>query len=280
MGNQEKRITTKRERQKTSKKILENSLLKCEIFFIINKKNEEEFIMPQTLKLRFNEIVKERFTKEFDTKKVDIEDDLAYIKNDRDGAFVDHTYEVLRCKKIKAIKLSALNAEDTIYVRNGIILPEDDYDIPLFTYDLVEASSRMFSTIDIVPLLKNEEYNKRYVLPMKPITDKYNDIPRIEGAKQDISEWGKEFESGQKLYIRCAKEYEPKIEEAFNEYLDLYISFIKNAEPINDENAKKEMANLKERYKKAYHENDPGVGPMTIFFGKEWAEKFFEEFPF
>jgi len=209
-----------------------------------------------------------------------IDDELAYIKNDRDGALVDHKYEVYSCDKIKEIKLSALNAEDVIYVRNGIIVPEENYDIPLFSYDLVEALKRMFATVDIVPLLKTEDYAKRYIAPMKPITDKYAEIPRIEGLKQDISDWGKEFESGQKLYVRCAKEYEPSTEEAFAEYLDMYIEFIKNAEPLTDEKTKAEMADIKQRYKEAYHENDPGVGPMVVFFGKEWTEKFFKEFPF
>ena len=235
--------------------------------------------MPQSMKLRFNEMLRDKFSSEFGLTKVEVDDELAYIKNDKDGALVDHTYEVFSCEKIKAIKLSALNADGVIYVRNGIILPEDNYDLPLFTYDLVEASSRMFTTIDIVPLLKNDDYRNKYVAPMKPITEKYSNIPRIEGAKQDISDWGKEFESGQKLYVRCAKEQEGATEEAFTEYLDLYIDFIKNAQPINDAKAKAEMDDIKEKYRVAYHENDPGVGPMTIFFGKEWAEKLFKEFP-
>ncbi len=236
--------------------------------------------MPQTLKLRFNEIVKERFEKDYELTKLEVEDDLAYMKAEKDGATMEHIYEAYSCDKIKKLRLAKLNAEGAVYVRNAVVVPCDDYDLPLFSYDIVESVSKLFAILDFTPWRKTDEYRKKYVEPMKPIHEKQSDIPVIEAAKQELSEWGREFESGYKLYMRCAKEQEPRIEEAFKEYLELYMGFLKDAKPIDDEAVKKEISEYKKYYQEVYRKNDPGIGPVTVFFGKEWAERFFVDFPF
>ncbi|MBI5376174.1 MAG: hypothetical protein HZA77_12110 [Candidatus Schekmanbacteria bacterium] len=236
--------------------------------------------MTQTMKLRFNEIVKNRFSALYNLKPIEIEDDLKYIKKEKDGATMEHVYEAYSCDKIKKIRLAQLNAEGAVYVRNGVIVPEDIYDLPIFSYDIVESVRRTFAILDITPWRRTEDYMKKYIEPMKPVFESWQNIPKIIEAKQELSEWGREFESGYKLYIRCEKQYEPEIEVAFNKYLDLYISYLKDAKPITDPAVKKEIDDYKKHYQKVYQENDPGKGPVTVFFGHDWAERFFKDFPF
>ncbi|RMF98433.1 MAG: hypothetical protein D6734_00335 [Candidatus Schekmanbacteria bacterium] len=236
--------------------------------------------MPQTLKLRYNEMVKERFANEYELTKIEVDDDLAYMKAEKDGATMEHIYEAYKCEKIKKIRLAKLNAEGAVYVRNAVIVPCDNYDLPLFSYDIVESVNKLFAIIDIIPWRKTEEYRKKYVEPMKPIKEKHSNIPVLEKAKQELSDWGREFESGYKFYLRCEKKYEPRVEEAFKDYLELYMGYLKEAVPIEDEAIKKEILDYKKYYQEVYQKNDPGKGPVTVFFGKEWADRFFADFPF
>ncbi|RMF94203.1 MAG: hypothetical protein D6734_08365 [Candidatus Schekmanbacteria bacterium] len=232
------------------------------------------------MKLDYNEILLKRFSELYLLEELEMEEDLKYKKVERDGITAENISKEYRCEKIKVIRIGELNAQGAVYVRNATIVCNDDYDIPIFAYDVVETEPWCFTTIDISPLRKTDEYRKKYVYPLKPIYEKYCNIPSIEKMRQELPDWAKELDSGFSFYANYDKKYEPQVREAFNDYLNLYLKFVKEAKPVEDESVRAELIEYKEHYKKVYKENDPGIGPTAAFFGKEWSERLFENFPF
>jgi phycoerythrobilin:ferredoxin oxidoreductase len=67
---------------------------------------------------------------------------------------------------------------------------------------------------------------------------------------------------------------------AFKEYLNAYLTFVEQAEPVTDteELANIEVAQL--RYLRYRAEKDPARGMFNRFYGPEWTEEYIHGFLF
>jgi len=50
-----------------------------------------------------------------------------------------------------------------------------------------------------------------------------------------LSDWAKYFDSGFSFDLNYDHKYEPQLHEAFIDYLNIYLKFVKESEPIQDE---------------------------------------------
>ena len=67
---------------------------------------------------------------------------------------------------------------------------------------------------------------------------------------------------------------------AFREYLDTYISFVEQAEPINDPDHLAAIQDAQLRYIRYRAEKDPARGMLTRYYGAEWTEEYIHGFLF
>ncbi len=63
------------------------------------------------------------------------------------------------------------------------------------------------------------------------------------------------------------------IRPAFNDYLQLYLNLVAEAEPVNDDRAELLLSGQK-RYTAYRAEKDPARGMLTRFYGSEWTESY------
>ncbi|MCK5422601.1 MAG: hypothetical protein KAJ08_10575, partial [Deltaproteobacteria bacterium] len=59
--------------------------------------------------------------------------------------------------------------------------------------------------------------------------------------------------------------------------LELWIGYVEEAKPVGDLALKDNASNFKKRFRKVFHENDPGQDSLYRNFGKDWAEKYYRE---
>ena len=69
------------------------------------------------------------------------------------------------------------------------------------------------------------------------------------------------------------------IKPAFDDYLNCFLDLIANAKRISLERSSK-VLNGQKKYMRYRAEKDPAHGLFSGFFGKEWSEKYMNEFLF
>lgn len=67
---------------------------------------------------------------------------------------------------------------------------------------------------------------------------------------------------------------------AFRDYLQAYLDFVEQAQPVTDPLALKEIEQAHRRYLRYRAEKDPARGMFTRFYGPEWTEEYIHGFLF
>ena len=60
------------------------------------------------------------------------------------------------------------------------IYPEACFDLPVFIFDITQMKKKMVAYINFMPLSNNPDYLKKYIGPLKAVTDKYSYFPKKE----------------------------------------------------------------------------------------------------
>ena len=68
--------------------------------------------------------------------------------------------------------------------------------------------------------------------------------------------------------------------EAFKDYLQAYLTFVKLAQPITNVDKLAEIKEAQLRYLRYRAEKDPARGMFTRFYGPEWTEEYIHGFLF
>lgn len=180
--------------------------------------------------------------------------------------------------KLRQIRAAHVQAGDSLQVLNFVIFPELAYDLPFFGGDLVTLPGGHLIAIDMQPLFHTDAYRAKYTQPVAPIFERY----------QPLLEWGGDFpEEAQQFFSPAFLWTRPKdtavvettVFEAFQDYLNAYITLVKAAEPAPAE----ELAAIKTAHLAYLHyraEKDPARGMFTRFYGPEWTEEYIHGFLF
>lgn len=182
--------------------------------------------------------------------------------------------------KLRQIRAAHVQGGDSLQVLNFVIFPHLNYDLPFFGADLVTLPGGHLIALDMQPLFAgNADYEARYSAPLMPTFQRYQaDLP-----------WGGDFPAEAQPFFSPAflwtrpsetEKVETAVFNAFKDYLDAYLSFVDEAQPIEDPDRLAEIAAAQLRYVHYRAEKDPARGMFRRFYGEEWTEEYIHGFLF
>lgn len=198
----------------------------------------------------------------------------------------DHQTEVLttstglQSTKLRQIRAAHVQGGSALQVLNFVIFPRLHYDLPFFGADLVTLPGGHLIALDMQPLFREDPaYQARYSEPVLPIFHHY----------QQFLEWGGDFPEEAKPFFSPAflwtrpKETElvqTQVFAAFKAYLDAYLNFVDQAQPVTDPDYLQAIQAAQLRYLRYRAEKDPARGMFRRFYGEEWTEEYIHGFLF
>ena len=159
-------------------------------------------------------------------------------------AQVQGGFKAFRAEKIEKIGIGSFCSNKEIHHGFCTIIPDEDYDLPMFMSQWEEGVKEIRFLVDIMPTvdsLIDEEYRKRYLESVQPLWEKYASLPGICPEGSDV------IRSLCSIIYTAAKV--PIDKEGMRlaalaphtEYLKSYLNFLKEAYPIKDDTKRKEV---------------------------------------
>ncbi|MEO0540106.1 MAG: phycoerythrobilin:ferredoxin oxidoreductase [Cyanobacteria bacterium P01_A01_bin.105] len=182
--------------------------------------------------------------------------------------------------KLRQIRAAHVQGGDTLQVLNFVIFPRLEYDLPFFGGDLVTLPGGHLIAIDMQPLFRDEpDYQARYTAPILPMFEQYQAHLPWGG---DFPEEAQPFFSPAFLWTRPSETeaVQTHVFNAFMDYLEAYISFVEQAEPVTDPQRLADIEAAQLRYIRYRAEKDPARGMLTRYYGAEWTEEYIHGFLF
>ncbi|NES72842.1 MAG: phycoerythrobilin:ferredoxin oxidoreductase [Okeania sp. SIO2D1] len=182
--------------------------------------------------------------------------------------------------KLRQIRAAHVQGGAALQVLNFVIFPHLNYDLPFFGADLVTLPGGHLIALDMQPLFRDDpQYQEKYT---QPIWDTFQTHQQHLPWGGDFPEEAIPFFSPAFLWTRPQKTelVKTKVFEAFKDYLQAYLIFVKQAQPITDIEKLAEIKQAQLRYLRYRAEKDPARGMFTRFYGPEWTEEYIHGFLF
>ena len=163
---------------------------------------------------------------------------------------------------------------------NFVIFPHPTYDLPFFGADLVTLPGGHLIAIDMQPLFRDEPaYRAKYADPVMPTFHRHQQHLPWGG---DFPEEAQQFFSPAFIWTRPSETetVETQVFDCFEDYLNLYIDFVEQAEEIDDPAELDRIMQSQLAYLRYRAEKDPARGMLTRFYGPEWTEEYIHGFLF
>jgi phycoerythrobilin:ferredoxin oxidoreductase len=181
--------------------------------------------------------------------------------------------------KLRQIRAAHVQGGGALQVLNFVIFPQLNYDLPFFGADLVTLPGGHLIALDMQPLFHDTDYRAKYSDPIMPIFQSY----------QQYLPWGGDFPDEASAFFSPAflwtrpqetQDVQTHVFEAFKAYLQAYLDFVEQAEPITEPHALAEIKASQLRYLRYRAEKDPARGMFQRFYGAEWTEEYIHGFLF
>jgi phycoerythrobilin:ferredoxin oxidoreductase len=197
-----------------------------------------------------------------------------------------HEHDVLttsygyQAPKLRQIRAAHVQGGDALQVLNFVIFPDLHYDLPFFGADLVTLPGGHLIALDMQPLFRDDpDYQAKYTQPILPIFNTYQ--PHLPWGG-DFPEEARPFFSPAFLWTRPEQTdvVETHVFAAFKDYLQAYLNFVAQADPITTPQALSNVEQAQLRYLRYRAEKDPARGMFTRFYGPDWTEEYIHGFLF
>ena len=182
--------------------------------------------------------------------------------------------------KLRQIRAAHVQGGKSLQVLNFVIFPRLNYDLPFFGADLVTLPGGHLIALDMQPLFRDDPmYQVKYTQPILPIFEAYQEHLPWGG---DFPEEARPFFSPAFLWTRPKQNeaVETHVFSAFKDYLQAYLRFVDQAEPVTEPQALGEIEQAQLRYLRYRAEKDPARGMFQRFYGSEWTEEYIHGFLF
>ncbi|MEE4186592.1 MAG: hypothetical protein V2J12_12565 [Gammaproteobacteria bacterium] len=142
-----------------------------------------------------------------------------------------------------------------------LVLPEPEYDIPVFMFQLGGNDKQTIALLDISPTQPDVDYT-----PLLPVFEKYRDLLKMEPSKLD---WVNSICSPYLLHCQYDEVDVGLFTEALEAYLKVWIEhYYIPAKKLPSETAVEHATAAVFKFKRVLHDNDPAYG----IFKKEWGQ--------
>jgi 15,16-dihydrobiliverdin:ferredoxin oxidoreductase len=183
------------------------------------------------------------------------------------------------CPELRKIRYTYIDAGEMAQVFNSVIYPSHGYDLPLLGIDFLSfGKKKILVVLDFQPLFRDADYLQKYIEPMKPLREKYNELAQdLEMKFYDANQ----YFSRNLLFAKTdADTVVTRLFPAYQEYLQLYFQMVEKATPSEDPEDIARLVKAQKDYDQYSADRDPAHGLFSSYFGAEWAEKFLYEFLF
>ncbi len=184
-----------------------------------------------------------------------------------------------QCPQLRKIRYTYINAGETAQIFNSVIYPSHEYDLPLLGIDFLAFNQKkILVVLDFQPLFREPEYIEKYIQPMAPVREKYNEL--AQGLEMKFYDANQYF-SPYLLFAKTdADTVVNRLFPAYQEYIQLYWQLLEQAQPNRDPAAMQRIAIAQQDYDQYSAERDPASGLFSSYFGHEWSENFLYNFLF
>jgi len=181
-------------------------------------------------------------------------------------------FEADKLDKITTIKADI--AGGGFIVQATIIVPTDEYPLPIFGSEILQTESHISLRVDFYPLAdcaRDMGYFERFLMPMEPIWKECKDL---EGAGIERHAFARILTSP--FYGYGKFKYDETIED---KSLDITLDYLKLYAKLCSETEKGDPAYMstlnkrKEAMLQIYRDWDPGRGPLKRTVGDEMAHR-------
>ncbi len=190
------------------------------------------------------------------------------------------TSYAFKSKKLRQIRAAHVQGGKSLQVLNFVIFPELNYNLPFFGGDLVTLPGGHLIALDMQPLFHDDpSYQEQYTKPILPIFRKHQEHLEWGG---DFPEEAQQFFSPAFLWTRpqANETVETQVFAAFKDYLEAYLDFVEQAEPITNKQQLEAILEAQRRYIDYRATKDPARGMFTRLYGSEWTEEYIHGFLF
>jgi hypothetical protein len=125
---------------------------------------------------------------------------------------------------------------------NGIY-PTEDYDVPIFIFDISLTRKKVVTYINLVRLAEGEAYYRAYIEPFAALHKKYTHL----GAHA-MPEWMQTYQSENGIYAMPAADRQEEVRTCVMEYLDRYLEILMSAERVIDASYREIIQRNRERF--------------------------------
>jgi 15,16-dihydrobiliverdin:ferredoxin oxidoreductase len=152
------------------------------------------------------------------------------------------------------------------------IYPQPCFDMPIFIFDITQMKKKMVAYINFMPLSTDPDYLKKYIDPLKSVTDKYRHFP-----KKEMPEWMVPFQNDATIYSMPDSIYVDDIKNCSLAYLKVYLELFSKAEKITDAPRLESIKKAQDRYCQDIVEKDGSRKMIAKITGMKKANRVFRE---
>ncbi|MGF1492164.1 MAG: 15,16-dihydrobiliverdin:ferredoxin oxidoreductase [Microcoleaceae cyanobacterium] len=227
----------------------------------------------------FQRFLEEEISQRFDLEPRPIPEGLEVNVSERGKNPATIRSRCYQCSKLRKIRYTYIDAGETSQIFNSVIYPSHCYDLPLLGIDfLAFGKKKILVVLDFQPLFQDEVYLNKYIEPMRPIRDKYNELAQdLEMKFYDSNQY---FSKNLLFAKTDAETVINRLFPAYQEYVRLYWELLGQAEQLIDPEGIQKVVEAQRDYDQYSAERDPASGLFSSYFGHEWSERFLYEFLF
>ncbi|WP_288917117.1 phycoerythrobilin:ferredoxin oxidoreductase [uncultured Synechococcus sp.] len=182
-----------------------------------------------------------------------------------------------RTNKLRQVRAAFVEGGDAASVLNFVINPSCEFELPFFGADLVTLPNGHLLALDLQPALKNDAIHTQAVWEkLIPLHSQWS-VHLPSGGP--IPAEAEPFFSPGFLWTRIPLGAEgdqliqAAVMPAFISYLNLYLSLVNEACPV-DKSRSEKLLEGQLRYSKYRALKDPARGMLSRFHGAEWTETY------
>lgn len=214
--------------------------------------------------------VKKEIEKKINLVPLDLPEELARMK--LPFGLMDMICNNFTGERIRKIYFMRFKAMPSLDVFGMAIYPMPIYDLPIFVSDLSSTRKKVFTYINYILLFNEPSYLKKYLEPLKEISEKYNHFPTHKAR-----DWMRPYLSPFTVYSLVDKTRLDELKRCVLDYLKLYLDLLLKAEEIKDLDYLNKIADAHNRYIKDLTTQDASRKMLGRLIGREKANRIFNE---